>query len=539
MQNLPPLRRRFALTAAACAFLAFLPALGGGFLNFDDDKNLIENADFKKGFSEPSWMFKPDPFGLTIPLTWASLSLDRLLWGQRPFGYHLQNLLWHTLATALLYFLALALIRGREEEGPPERLGALAAALFFGLHPLRVESVAWITERRDSLSLTFLLLSTLAYLRHGAGTPRAYTASLCAYALSLAAKPIGMGQPFLLLALDRYFLKRKAYKEKLPFLLLSILTGALVYQGIRGAEKTAILEPFNPLQHASYCAYGLVYYLRKTLVPSALSPLHPNPPHLNPLEPHFLASGAAAALLLAVFWKWRRHRGVWTAGLQYLLGVAPVLGIARNGPQLVADRYSYLSCLGWAVLAGAALSSVLRRVPESARPALLKSARVGLCALALGFIFLSWDYCGVWKDSRSLWSHVLSLHPDSHMAHNNLGVVDMKDSRLKEAERHFRAALSAQAADWTAASNLGSALLLQGRAAEALEPYRTALALKPGHAQTRSNFGAALLQMGDMEGAVREFSEALRLKPDWVTAQKNLESARELRKKGGAVRLGL
>ncbi|MBI4423137.1 MAG: tetratricopeptide repeat protein [Elusimicrobia bacterium] len=521
------------LAIAAAAFVAFLPSFWGQFLDFDDKANLVDNTAFRGlGLGQLRWMFTAYHMGLYIPATWLTFGADYLLWGLDPRGFHLTNLLLHAANAALVYVVALRLYRraAAGAEGTPWSWGAGLAALLFALHPLRVESVAWITERRDVLSACLLLLATLAYLEHAEREPRAsgsmgpwYWLSLGAYGVSLLAKAMAMTFPAVLLLLDLYPLRRGLrWREKLPFAALAFFAAANTYWGLRGAEKTAVLGSYDALQSAAFCLYGAAFYLWKSLLPFGLSPLYEAPLRLDPWQPAYLASAALVAGLTGLAWAWRGRRPAFSAAwAYYLIAISPVVGVVRNGPQIVADRYSYLPCLSWAILAGAAAALWLRDRGEAGRRLALAAA--ACLAVVLGSA--TWRQCAVWRSSADLWTRVLSLNPGSHTAHNNLANHLWAKGKTDEAEEHYRQALEAQPLYAPSLTNLGGMLLMKGRRTEAMDFLRRSLRLKPGQPEARNNLGVALLGQGRPMEAALEFAEALRIRPGWKPAQDNLRAA--------------
>ncbi len=375
-----PFRPRWlpgALVAAA-TFAVFLPALGGGFVNWDDDENFLWNPHYRGlGWRQIRWMFTAVHQGLYIPVTWLTLGLDHVVWGMNPFGYHLTSVALHAANAALFYAVASRLL-GAAFPGRTEgrSLGAAAAALVFSVHPLRVESVAWVTERRDVVVGLLGLLTVLAYLaawRRGAEGRLAwgwYGAAVLCFGLALLAKSIVVCLPLVLLALDLYPLSRSAplarlALEKLPFLALSAGIAALTVAILVDRDLLASRETLGVAARLALAAYGLAFYAGKTLVPGPLSPIYPLIQPVTPWTLTYLAPAAVVILVTAGVILARRR---WPAGCviwgSYVALVAPVLGLLHSGPQIAADRYSYLACMPFALLAGAGLTWVRRRAAE-------------------------------------------------------------------------------------------------------------------------------------------------------------------------------
>ncbi|MGH7560747.1 MAG: hypothetical protein ACRENB_06990, partial [Gemmatimonadales bacterium] len=304
------------LVIALVTVVAFLPALQNGFVNWDDLENFLDNPRFRGlGADELGWMWTTTHLGHYVPLTWMTLGLDYLLWGLNPTGYHLTSLLLHAANAVLLYFVARRIL-GSSSTGPIA-LAAAFTALLFSLHPLRVESVAWATERRDVLSGFFSLLSVLCYLRrHDASDERSrrrwYALALVAALAALLSKAVAATLPAVLLLLDVYPLRRlggsagwwtpaarRVFAEKLPFLLIAAAASILARSALGQIPQ---LEAPGKI---AVSAWSFGFYLWKTLVPLRLSPLYPMPERIEPLAPRFLLAYAVIAALALVLWKLR------------------------------------------------------------------------------------------------------------------------------------------------------------------------------------------------------------------------------------------
>jgi hypothetical protein len=546
----------------------FWPTLGHQFLDWDDDRNLVNNPDFRGlGWSNLQWMVTTTLMGHWIPFTWLTFGADYVIWGMKPFGYHLTNLLLHTGASVAMYFVALRLLRAAT--GGSEialRLGALAAALFFAIHPLRVESVAWATERRDVLSGLWFLLTVLTYLvavdRPGPRRRWWLAASAVCYALALTSKAIVMTLPAVLLLLDVYPLRRldrwrvwvtaagaRVLAEKIPFVLLALAGAGMAAFALRShAAEMLVSQPLE--SRIAVALYGIAFYAWKTFVPLAISPLYQLPARVDPAAPAMLASAVAVVAVTGVL-LWQRRR--WPAGLgvwgAYLLLLAPVSGIVQSGPQLVAARYSYLACLGFALLVGAGVWWLARRAqgPPPARAWAGVGGAVVVIAGLAGLGTLASRQTHVWRDSETLWAHVVSVDPASSIAHNNLGFAYLQQGRLSEAEREITTALRLDPEWELAHANLAVVLLRQGKLAEAgearvqlgymllkhgkyeaaIDLFRKEVASRPGDAGAHNNLGAALLLRGQVGPAIGEFEEALRINPAHEKARRNLAAARQ------------
>ncbi len=537
----------FPLAVAAITILVFLPSLRNGFVNWDDDRNFLDNPDYRGlGWTQLRWMFTTFYIGHYQPLSWMTLGLDYLLWGMNPAGYHLTNLLLQAANAGLFYFVAARLLRpfaAGDEAGV--RLAAGFAALLFAVHPLRVESVAWVTERRDVLSGFFILLTVLSYLRAVTGEKRDYlrwmTAALAVYGLSLLSKAAGMTLPLVLLVLDVYPLKRlggangwsgagtrKVWMEKIPFFALALASAAVALWAQRWAAALKTVNFYGVGFRAAQAAYGLIFYLWKTVLPARLAPLYELPIRFDPWDWKFVLSGAAVLALTAGLYLARRR---WPAGLAswacYVFFLAPVLGAAQSGPQLVADRYSYLSCLAWAALAGG--GALYGRRAWARKPNKRFILAGAAAVVILGCCALTWRQIGFWRDSERLWRRVLDVEPNSSLGHNNLAGVLGRRGALDEAIEHYRRATEINPRYVNAYDNLGRVLFQRGEMDASIAAFRRALEISPDFSRLRSNLGVALAQKGELDAAVREFQRAVESNPAFAEAHFNLGMVAEMR----------
>src|SRR5213593_3385714 len=369
------------LLVALFTLAAFLPALQNQFVNWDDKDNFLDNHHYRGlGWTHLRWMWTTH-LGHYIPLTWMTLGLDYLLWGMNPVGYHLTSLLLH-VTNAVVFFFVVRWLLTRALPSPSEHGYALAvsagvAALVFAIHPLRVESVAWVTERRDVLSGLFYLVAILLYLRACEGMARGrgwYWLSVAVFVCALLSKSMVVNLPIVLLILDVYPLRRlggfvgwwsgparRVYVEKIPFVFLAAAASAVALMAQLSVHTVTSLAQLSVPGRLAVSAYGLGFYLWKTVAPVNLSPLYELPPTVNPWAPPFLLSYGLVLAITAIVLALRRHvPGLPAAWLAYVVILLPVLGIFQSGPQIAADRYTYLAGLGWAILAGAGLLSCWR-----------------------------------------------------------------------------------------------------------------------------------------------------------------------------------
>ena len=524
---------RFApLLAAALGALAFLPALGAEFVNWDDEVSFLRNPDYRGfGLTHLRWMFTTTLLGHWSPLTWMTWSLNYVMGGLDPFGYHLLSVLLHAINIALFYLVARHLLArgtGSSPSSPAVVAGALFAALVFGAHPLRAESVAWISGRRDVLCATFYLAATLAYLRGVAGggsiTARGWGLSVAAFAAALLAKGSALTLPLTLLLLDVYPLRRRALGwrgllvEKLPYALLAAGAAGMAIVVRQDSGNLTDYGRYGVGARVALTGYTLWFYPWKTFWPSGLAANYELPAQVRLSEPRFVVALVAVVAITAILIRLRRR---WPAGLTAWISsaivLAPISGAVRSGEQLAADRYSYLSALGLAVLAGAALTWMLQRGARQ-RLAGVMAAGAAVGALAVG----TWLQTATWHDSETLWRRAVSIDPACSLCVSNLGRVIAKEERLDEAEGFARRAIDLRPDRPGPHENMGVILMAQQRYPEAEEQFRAVVTIRPTHAPSRNNLGVALATRGRDAEAESEFREAARLSPRLVDAPGNL-----------------
>lgn len=541
-----PLRNRATrwvavLTVAVVTGVSFLPVLLNGFVEWDDYDNLVNNANYRGlGWSQLLWMFTTFHLGPYQPLSWVSLGVDYLIWGMNPAGYHLTNLVLHAANAVFFYFVCRRLLVAAfsltdNEASWRLSLSSAFAALLFAIHPLRVESVAWATERRDVLSGFFFFWTIYCYLRANSGAPVETTRrpwlrlAVAVYVASLLSKAAALTLPVILLIFDIYPLRRLPWnprqwfapapreilREKFPFIIAALAFGFIALFGQQQASALRSVESYGAGSRLAQAFYGASFYLWKTLFPVKLSPLYQIPPGFDPLSAKMVASMAAtftvALLLYLLKSRWPAGLACW---LYYIATLAPVLGIIQAGPQLVAERYSYLSCLSWAILGGGALFYFLESSVQTRKGALaLFVAPVAAIAIVVVLVSLSWQQTAIWRDTGTLWGHVLKLDPNSSIAHYNLARFLAKQGNHTEAISHYREALSIQPADADAHNNLGLLLAIRGDVDAGLEEFEKAVQIDPGYSRAFFNMGRVFARQGELEKAVQSYQQALKLAP--------------------------
>jgi protein O-mannosyl-transferase len=505
----PARHLRLAAAVGLLVCLVYLPVLRNRFVNWDDGLYVYQGT---LAGALPDAFARVHPSGNWHPLTTLSHALDTAIWGRRPLGHHLPNLLLHGLNAGLVVVLAVALIGGRRRETPPSKqllFAAALAGLSWGLHPLRVEPVAWISERKELLCTSCYLLGLLAWVRYAErGGWRWYAATLACAALALLGKPMAVSFPVVVLVLDAYPLGRwqrarlgRLLAEKLPFVALAAASAVvtLVAQRSGGAMRALAGVPLST--RTLVAVHATVAYLGKTLWPADLRALYGYPAEVSLTAVRFALPLAVLVVLALVCVAYARRLPAPAAALgAYLAALVPVAGIVQVGPQAMADRYTYLPAVALAILVGAACHRLM-----TARPRPWATATLAATAVAVlgAWAWLSFLQIRVWHDSETLWSHVLAVEPGNADAHNN------------RADAHYRRGqLDAALADYTAAL--------------AATPV-----LAPAHAAKRraamlNDRAITLAQLGRLAEALADENEAIRLRPDELDYYANRARMHEL-----------
>jgi len=496
-----------AVLLALATLLAYWPVVQCGYLNLDDDLYVTANPAVWGGLTLAGarWALTATHAGLWHPLTWLSHMLDVQLYGSNPAGHHATNLLLHVANVVLLL---LVLVRTTGALWP-----SAAVAALFALHPLRVESVAWVAERKDLLSGLFGLTTIWAYARY-AERPHAgrYALVALSLALGLMAKPMLVTLPLVLLLLDRWPLRRgtslRLVVEKMPLLALAAAAGIMEMVAAQRAGAVGHLARFPLEARLANALVSYARYLGKTLWPSGLAVFYPYP-SAWPAPQLAGAAGLLMAVTLLAIVQMRRRPYLLVGWLWFLGMLFPVSGVVQAGSQAMADRFTYLPLIGLFVMAAWGGQDLLARWPV--RPPVLAACAVALL-LALGCT--TWRQVGYWHDSTRLFTHALEVTSANWLAHNNLGDALAREGKLEEATRHIAESIRLEPSNPDAHYNLGVVLHRQGRPAEAIAHYREALRLAPDYPNAHNNLGVALLDGGEVEQAIGELQQAFLMHQD-------------------------
>jgi Flp pilus assembly protein TadD len=509
---------------AICLLLALLTLAvfwqvgENGFINFDDNTYVTANPQVVSGLTLANvrWALTATAEANWHPLTWLSHMADCTLFGLNPRGHHLASLLFHAANTLLLFGLLQRLT------ARPWRSACVAA--LFAIHPLHVESVAWVAERKDVLSTCLMLLSLHAYAGY-AGRPGwlRYGGTLLLFALGLAAKPMLVTLPCVLLLLDAWPLGRlsaaaaagpggrfvpiaRLVAEKIPFFLLSAASSLVTMVVQRQGHSMDVLIPLRDRVANALVAYAT--YLGKLFWPAKLAIIYP----FSFAVPLWQTVGAALLIILvsagaAVLW--RRHPYLLVGWLWYLGTLVPVIGLVKVGAQAMADRYTYVPAIGifLMVVWGAAEATAGWR-----RQGVLLGAAGGGALAILSVV--CWNYVGVWHDSTTLFGHALSVTRGNYVASYNLGMALLDGKRYAEAAARFREGLAVNPLQPQAYNALGLALAGEGRLDEAVREYEQGTRISRGYADVYINLGRAQAELGRFEAAVASYGSALEIRPD-------------------------
>jgi tetratricopeptide (TPR) repeat protein len=496
-----------ALTAITLA--AFWGVWLGGFV-YDDMHYVVENPHVQQGLTARTvaWAFTSFHASNWHPLTWLSHAVDHSIFGLDPAGHHGVNLLLHIVNVALLFVVLVEMTGARGRSA--------VVACFFAIHPLHVESVAWVAERKDVLSTLFLFLTLLAYTRY-ARRPAVgrYVVVTILFALGLMSKPMLVTLPCLLLLLDAWPLGRLDRRnwrtrvaEKIPLLVLSALSSAVTLAAQRPRALAPLSADFSVSVRIANALVSYATYLAETVWPSGLSVLVPHPG--AGIAPWKVI--VALAVLSGITWgavRLRRTAPYLLVGWLWYVGtLVPVIGLVQVGQQAMADRYTYVPLLGVFIAIAWGVEGLVRGRPATRRA--VQAATVGIVVVLSVTTHAQVRH---WRDARALFLHALDLNPDNAVAHTTLGVLAMNEGRPDEALRHLSEAVRIEPAYPEAHFNLGVLYSKLGRRAEAITAYRTAIELRPDSPRAHTNLGALMVGAGFVREGIAQFRTALELRP--------------------------
>jgi protein O-mannosyl-transferase len=534
---------------AVIVWIAFGGALGNDFVGYDDPR-YVQNPRVTNGLTLDGiqWAFTHVHASNWHPLTTISHMLDCQVYGLQPWGHHLTNVLLHAVA-AILLFLALRELTG-------DLWPSVFVAAVFAIHPLRVESVAWVSERKDILSGLLFMLALWAYARYARGNAPSsfwYITVIVLFGLGLMCKPTLVTLPFVLLLLDYWPLGRsqsssshvhgnmasqdrrrgetwpRLVVEKLPLFALSAASCVATLLAQKQALELSVKPPLDERVGNALISY--VVYVGQMIWPARLSILYPYPAG-NLKVPQVILALLLLLIVSTAFFLWRKRYPFLLVGWLWYLGMlVPMIGIIQVGSQVRADRYTYLPQIGLYLLVACSAMELFHHWRRTR-----KVLAVGALLIIIALITRSYLQTSYWHDTETLWRHAIATTSNNYIAHNNLAQTLSQSGRFAEAIAECQKALQARPDFAAAHNNLGFALVQNqqsgngspsqdGAVDEAIAHYRTALQIKPDFQSARANLGDALLQKGQIDEAIAQFQMALEMQPNDAEAEISLGNA--------------
>jgi tetratricopeptide (TPR) repeat protein len=527
-----------------CLFLVvatlavYWQVLDNDFVIYDDDVYVTENTHVHKGvtFDSLTWAFTSSNATNWHPLTWISHMIDCQLYGLNSRGHHLTSLLFH-VANTLLLLLILARMTGALWQS------SFVAALF-ALHPLHVESVAWVAERKDVLSTFFMMLTIWAYILYvKKGKVKRYLLVVLFFMLGLMSKPMLVTLPFILLMLDFWPLGRlcllhdtrnvvtgqhtnerpdifRLVLEKVPFFALAVGSSVVTFIVQERGGAMQLVETYSIQTRIINPFVAYTEYMLNMIWPVKLAVLYPHPGNSLLLWKGVAAGLALVLITILVIRKARKIPYLAVGWLWYVVTLIPVIGIVQVGPQAMADRYTYITLIGLFVIIAWGAKDLLSKW-------LHRKIWLGtLAAIILPvLIVLTWKQVQYWENSITLFKHTLKHTSNNFVIRNNLGIVLRKQGRTEEAIKHYFQALRSNPDYALAHYNLGNAYAEQGKTKKAIEAFKQAIRINPDYAQAHYNLGVAYAGSGKYKKAIEIFLQAIRVNPDNVQAHSNLGAA--------------
>ena len=495
------------------------------FVNYDDDRYVTENPHVRQGLTVETfkWSLTSTEQANWHPLTWISHALDVSLFRLNPVGHHFTSVLLHVV-NAMLLFLLLMWATGRF--GP-----SLFVAGLFALHPINVESVAWVAERKNVLCTFFFFLTLWAYGWYAQKPDwKRYVAVAALFAAGLASKPMVITLPFVLLLLDWWPLNRvragdssgdpgafpwsRLVLEKLPLLAMSAASAVITMQAQQAGGAVRSAAEFSFGVRLANAVYAYAMYLWKMVWPARLAPLYPHPGNSLAAWQVLLAAVVLIAVT-ALVWRFRERRYLPVGWLWFLGTLVPVLGLVQVGEAAMADRYAYIPLIGIFVMIAFGVADLA----EWKRLGFW--AAVPAVAVLVALAVVTHRQINYWQSSTDLWSHALAVTQSNFVAEDNLGGALILEGKEEEAHPHFEAAARINPKDPMSRSNLGSYFQTHNQPREAVAQYESVIGLTSDAgllARTYANMGAAYRALGEYDEAKKAFEQALRLNPNQFNA---------------------
>ena len=514
------------LALIAVTIAIYAPLRHYGFTSLDDPQYVSENPNVAGGLTWRGleWAFTGIHASYWVPLVWVSHMLDVQLYGMYAGPHHVTNIVFHIANTLLLFGLLYRMTSAIYRSG--------FVAGLFAVHPLHVESVAWITERKDMLSTLFFMLALCAYVAYVSKPKRSrYLSIVVLFGLGLMAKPMVVTLPFVLLLLDVWPLQRlplndarrsaaRLVREKLPLFALAAASSITTYFAQQTTGAVVALDAIPLRIRLANALVSYFAYIGKMFWPTRLVLFYPYPLEI----PTWWVIGSVVGLIgmsALVIRSARRHPYLLVGWLWYVGTLVPVIGFVQAGTQSMADRFTYIPLIGLFIMVAWAIPDLLGGWPHAKIP--LAAAAV----LALGgCAIMASVQVRYWKDGFSLWEHALDVTSRNYIAHTNLGIAFSEAGKHNEAVAQYSDALRIKPDLADARNDLGVALANQGRTADAVHEFEEALRIKPDQAASHYNAGVLLRQMGNTTEALRHFEAALALDPNYQDARREYDSLR-------------
>jgi hypothetical protein len=505
------------------------------FLNLDDNDYVTENSHVVTGITGSNilWAFSSTEAANWHPITWLSHMADAQIYGMNPRGHHLTNLIIHISSTVLLFLLLFRLTGSRWQS-------SFVAALF-ALHPLHVESVAWVAERKDLLSAFFWFLTLFLYSSYVTKRkPVFYISSLISFVLGLMSKPMLVTIPIVMLLIDLWPLNRYSLKEQEPvrrqllscatqlkalvqekilFFACSIFSAVItIYAQHKGGAISGFeATPFRLRVENAIVSY--VEYIAKTIWPHDLAVYYPLPSSI-PLWQIICSLLILLLVSVAVIWFGRQHPFLPVGWFWFIITLLPVIGLIQVGSQAMADRYTYIPHIGLFIIVAWGIPVLTKKLQY----------QQGIIALLAGVVIfssaaLTWRQLGYWRDDVSLYQRDLDVTTDNYIMHNHLGIIYRYKGELDSAIREYKMALAIEPNYPETHNNLGLALAGTGNRDAALKEFQIAIALNPNYSQAHNNLGVTLAGMGNLDAAIREYQAAITINPNDSDARDNMRNA--------------
>jgi Flp pilus assembly protein TadD len=518
----------FVVLLVLVTIALYWPAMQCDFINLDDPDYVTENPHVQGGltWAGVKWAFgNTEQAAYWAPLMWLSHLLAWQFFGANPWGHHLVNVLLHAASTGLVFLVFQQMTRATWR--------SLILATLFGWHPLRVESAAWVTERKDVLSTLFWMLTLLAYVQYveasrvrDSKSKFWYGAALVMFVSGLMSKAMLVTMPCVLLLLDYWPLERfqpgcvrRLVWEKIPFFTLATAASILTFLAQKQGGAVTSMENLSLGARSGNALVSYCRYLGDMFWPTDLAVFYPHPGYWPPLVV-LLAGGLLSGISVLLCAEWRRYPFLLVGWLWYIGTLVPVIQLVQAGSQAMADRFTYIPSLGVLVITIWGTCELTKSWRcQKVVLSVAGSAAIILC------LALTRHQLGYWKDSETLFRHTLEVTENNYLAHNNLGTALDKKGRTGEAISQFQEAIRLKPDRTDGYFNLGNALIHQGQIGAAMSQYQEVIRRRPGDFGARVNLGVALFNQGRTDGAASQFQEAIRLKPEFVPAHIDLANA--------------